>query len=174
MHIHKAIAGLGFAAVAGGVARMAMTPFALIWGTDSAPELWAGLIACWLMAVGSLGLFLFQSSRTGLLGFASSVALAVANMITSCLVWSTMLGAEQSGYEAVRTIDNVLMLFGLIAFGFVTWRAGKLPRWAAILLVVWPFLSYVPLLSNYIALLWGLAYIGLGLPVWLGREKGAA
>jgi hypothetical protein len=85
-----------------------------------------------------------------------------------------MLGADRSGYGAVQSINNILMLFGLIAFSFVTWRAGKLPRWAAVLLVVWPFVSYIPTLGNYIALLWGLAYIGLGLPVWLDRKKGAA
>ncbi|MEF3305400.1 hypothetical protein [Paenibacillus sp. GYB003] len=174
MPIDKAVAGLGFIAAVGGATRMLMTPFSLLWGANGSPELWAGLLACWLMAVGTLGLFLVQASRTGVLGFASSLAIAASNMITGCLVWSTMLGAEPTGYELVRTVNDALMLLGLLVFGIVTWRARVLPRWAAVLTVVWPVVGFFPFLGDYMALLWGLAYVGLGVPAWLGNGRAAA
>ncbi|SDD01569.1 hypothetical protein SAMN02799630_02084 [Paenibacillus sp. UNCCL117] len=170
MRMEQVVVGLGFTAVAGGLVRMAMTPAALIWGTDSTQELWAGLIACWLMAIGSLGLFLAQVQQTGVLGLISSLALTLSNMITACLVWSTMLGAVPPDGSLVLPINSLLMLAGLVIFAAVTWRGGILPRWAAVLLLVWPFVTLIPGTEAYGAVLWGLAYIGLGLPVWLNKK----
>jgi len=152
---------------------MAMTPAALIWGTDSPQELWAGLIACWLMAFGSLGLFLAQSQQTGLPGMMSSLVLSLSNMMTACLVWSTMLGAVPPDGSLFLPINSILMLAGLVTFAAVTWRGGVLPRWAAVLLLIWPFVTFIPGTEAYGAALWGLAYIGLGLPVLLSRKAKA-
>ncbi|PYI52576.1 hypothetical protein [Paenibacillus flagellatus] len=171
MPIDKTVSVLGFIAVAGGVARIAMTPAALIWGTDSPQELWAGLIACWLMAAGSLGLFMAQSSRTGVLGLGSALALAFSNMMTGCLVWSTMVHADPGAVAVLPAVNNALMLAGLVVFGIVSLRAGLLPRWASVLFFVWPLITFVPALSNYAAVMWGLSYVGLGWPVWRGTKE---
>jgi hypothetical protein len=157
----------GFIAVLSGIVRLLMTPSALIWGPNSMPELWAGLTACWLMAIGGIGLYLFQAPRTGVLGLIGCLLLSLGNMITGCLVWSTMLNAEPT--DAVLFIpmaNNIVMLAGLIVFAAVTFRAGLLPRWASVLLLVWPFIGYLPFMGDWMTLFWGAAYAGLGYPVW--------
>ncbi|WP_248928496.1 hypothetical protein [Paenibacillus hamazuiensis] len=167
MTMEKIVSGLGLIAVVSGAARMLMTPCALIWGSDSMPELWAGLVACYLMAIGSLGLYMYQAARTGVLGLIGGLLLSLGNMITGCLVWSTMLKAEPSpDVMFVPMANNAIMLGGLVLFAIVTFRAGQLPRWAAVLLLIWPILGFVPVLSPWLTALWGLAYIGLGYPVW--------
>ncbi|CAG7655033.1 hypothetical protein ACFQI7_32920 [Paenibacillus allorhizosphaerae] len=167
MTMDKITSGFGLIAVLGGVARMLMTPGALIWGSDSMPELWAGLIACYLMAIGSIGIYMYEAVRTGVLGFIGCLLLSLGNMMTGCLVWSTILKAEPSEAALfLPIVNNALMLIGLVLFSFVTFRAGQLPRWAAVMLLIWVFLGFIPALSSWLTLLWGLAYVGLGYPVW--------
>ncbi|MFE5322976.1 hypothetical protein ACFQ88_30300 [Paenibacillus sp. NPDC056579] len=167
MTLEKVTASLGLIAVISGISRMLMAPFAFIWGSNSMPELWAGLIACYLMAVGSLGLYLYQTIRTGVVGLVGCLLLSFSNMITGCLVWSTMLNAQPvDGVTILPIINEVTMLAGIILFSVVSIKARQLPLWASILLLVWPILGFIPALSQWFTLLWGLAYVGLGYKVW--------
>jgi len=165
----KVASALGLIAIAGGIARILMTPFALVWGQDSMPELWAGLVACFLMAIGTLGIYMYQSVRTGKIGLIGCLLLALSNMITSCLVWSTMLQAEPSaggGVTLLPLMNEVIMLIGVLVFSISSFQARKLPDWATLALLLWFFLGYVPALSVWVTPLWGLAYIGYGYTVW--------
>jgi hypothetical protein len=165
MTMNRAVIGLAFIALLGGVARMVMTPLSLIWGTDSTPELVAGLTACVLMALGTTGLLLAQLPGAGVPGFLGAALISFANTLTSCLVWMTMLHAPEEGTVILPLLNMGLHLVGHLLLGGVTLRLGILPRWAAVLLMVWPFLAYVPPLIDWLALVWGLAYVGLALPI---------
>ncbi|MDF2713514.1 MAG: hypothetical protein K0R28_439 [Paenibacillus sp.] len=164
-HVSK---GLGGIAIAAGAARALMTPFALIWGVNSAPELWAGLVACWLMALGTAGLFLGQLPRVGVWGFIGFALVSLSNMITACFVWSTMIEAEPVE-SFLRTVNEIAMLAGTILFAAASWRAGVLPRWGIALFLAWPLIGFLPYMGDWMALFWGFAYVALGYPIVFGK-----
>ncbi|MFC0216437.1 hypothetical protein ACFFK0_28990 [Paenibacillus chartarius] len=176
MNWERTVSWLGMFAVLGGALRALMAPAAAIWGTDSMQELVPGLIACFLMAIGSLGLWFGQLPRIGMIGGAGFLLLSFGNMMTACLVWSTMTGAPGDGQaaELLQMVNNVASSVGLLISSIATIRSGLLPRWAAVLLLVWPFLSFLPYVADWVTLLWGLSYVGLGLPVWLGQRERAS
>ena len=64
---------------------MGMTPSSLIWGDDSTPEVICGFMACMLMAISSIALYMSQSRETGVLGFIAALLLMIGNLLVALI-----------------------------------------------------------------------------------------
>ena len=174
MNTEQVTKGLGLIALLGGIARIGMAPSAAIWGVDSAPELAFGLTACLMMGIGIFGLHLHQSQRAGVLGFVSVVLISASSTLTAALVWSTMLGATAAnGFDVgtMQAVNSGMALLGMIGFAVATIRARVFPVWALILYLAFPVLSFLPFVSNWATVPWGLSYVVLGYYAFVGKAR---
>lgn len=165
MNVERIIKGLALIAILGGITRIGMTPSALIWGVDSMQELIFGLLACLFMGVGVFGVYLHQAHRIGVTGFVSVLCISLSSTLTAGLVWSSMLGvmAEDSSYVGpMQSVNSLLALVGMLGFCFVTVRARIFPVWTVAAFLLFPVMSFIPAVSSWATVAWGLSYIGLG------------
>lgn len=167
----KVVKWLGMICILAGVSRMGMTPTALLWGTDSVPELSFGFIACILMSVGTIATYLVQSRETGVIGFITVLAITVANIVTTCMLWTILVLGTVPEVEGVfLTISRMGMLalftLGTLVFTILTYRAKVFPRWVVVLHVIM-MVSFV--LPEWFAFFWGLAYVGMGYCIWTAK-----
>lgn len=167
---------LGMICLLAGIARIGMTPTAIIWGTDSMPELSFGYVACILMAVGSIAGYLVQSKETGLLGFISVFGITIGNILTTGMLFALfILGPSAPKPESlVVAITGMGSMIGLtggtLLFVIMTFRAKVFPRWVAGLYLLMLLGAFIPVEDNvYFAFFWGLAYVGMGFCIWTGR-----
>ncbi|WNC12947.1 hypothetical protein [Brevibacillus brevis] len=163
---------LGMICLLAGLARMGMTPCALIWGSDSPQELTFGFIACVLMSVGTIGTYLVQSRETGIVGFGATLLIIIGNIIITSMVWSVFalgsLAPEDPGVFVVvtRLISMVGTMLGTLLFAIVTFRARVYPRWIVALHVL---MMCTLVLDEWFAFFWGLSYVGMGYVIWTGK-----
>lgn len=174
----KILRWLGMICLVAGIARMGMTPTSLAWGTDSPQELTFGYIACVLMSVGSIALYLAQSRETGVLGFVSVLGIVIGNVLTTALVFTTfIIDTAQNPPEglavAITGMGNMIgMMGGTLLLTILTFRAKVFPTWVPILFVIMMASMFLPIADNkYFAFFWGLAYVGAGWCIWTGRLK---
>ncbi|QOR67914.1 hypothetical protein IM538_07220 [Cytobacillus suaedae] len=170
----------GVLVLVAGIIRMGMTPAALIWGTDSTPELIIGFTACILMAVCSIGLFLVQR-ESGKIGLISSLLLMLFNAVTACFVWFLLalnMTAEEIqgqglGENEFVMVSRILMMIGMFIgtplFTYATYRAKVFPRSVFYLLLLSIFGPMIPGLGEWGALFWGLSYVGMGYVMITGK-----
>ncbi|WP_309122248.1 hypothetical protein [Paenibacillus sp.] len=173
MNLQQAIKWLGMICILAGIARIGMTPTAIVWGTDSPQELTCGFIACVLMSVGTIAAYMVQSRETGVTGFITTLAIIVANIVTTAMVWATFaFGADGPMPEGVlvdvtRMINMIGMMLGSLVFAILTFRANVFPRWVPALLVLMLLSLFLPIEDNkYFAAFWGIAYVGMGYCIW--------
>ncbi|WP_309121722.1 hypothetical protein [Paenibacillus sp.] len=174
MNTEQVTKALGLIALLGGAARIGMAPSAAIWGVDSGPELAFGLVACLLMGIGIFGVHLHQSHRAGILGFVSVVLISISSTLTAALVWTTMLGATEANganVGAMQAVNSLTALIGMIGFAVATARARVYPIWTLALYLAFPVLSFVPVVTDWSTVLWGLSYVGLGYYAFAGKTK---
>ncbi|RIX60327.1 hypothetical protein D3P08_01810 [Paenibacillus nanensis] len=171
----RVVKWLGMICLLAGIARMGMTPAAIIWGTDSVQELSFGYAACILMSAGTIAGFLAQR-ETGALGFISVLGMTVGNILTTALVFTVFVIEPGSPMPdgpivALTRIANMAgMILGTILFVIVTFRAKVFPRFVPILFIAMLLSQFLPVEDNvYFALFWGLAYVGMGFCIWTGR-----
>lgn len=173
MNAEQARKILAMVALLGGVARIGMTPSALIWGENSMQELAFGFIACLLMGVGIFGLYAYQAHRLGITGLVSVLLLSVSSTLTAALVWSTMLGVTGDARPLVasmQTINSIAATVGMIGFGIQTIRARMMPIWPVVLFLLFPAIMFVPALANWGAAVWGVSYVAFGCYAISGKE----
>jgi len=162
------------------------------------------LAMCLFFLIGFAGLYVGQLGRIGWLGFAGFLMLTGSWFLQTGFVFAEVLilpplatvapqfidsylgivnGSPGSMYIGalvpVYAVVGALYVLGGIAFGIATFRAGVLPRWAAGLLavtaLVTPAAALVPhAIQRLVAIPMGIALIGLGLPLWLGRSADVA
>lgn len=172
MNYETVVKWLGMICLLAGIARMGMTPAAYMWGTDSVQELTVGFIACVLMSVGTIALYLAQSKETGVIGFISILGIIIGNIITSGMVWTILsLGSVPETENLVvlisRMFSMVGLLLGTLVFTIVSFRAKVFPRWVVFLFVLMMGSMALPLEDNkWFAFFWGLAYVGFGYSIW--------
>ena len=180
MNESKVVQWLGMICLLAGIARIGMTPTAYIWGTDSIPELIFGYIACILMSVGTIAIYQVQSRETGVLGFISTLAMIIGNIMTTALVFTVFI-MDPASFSVVA--DNLVVVIsrmggmigltlGTLVFAIVTFRAKVFPRWVPFLNVLMIVSMFLPLADNKLfALFWGLTYVGMGFCIWTGKLK---
>jgi len=172
MEVKQVIRGLGIIALLGGIARICMAPSAYIWGSNSMPELISGFVACVLMGIGIIGVYLYQTPKSGMLGFISVLMLSVSSSLTVALVWNNMLGLEEHDYiAAVQPINSILTLVGQIVFGISAIRARVYPIWSLILFIVYPGIYFIPAVEDLGSVAWGLCYVVFAIYILLGRTR---
>lgn len=162
MEVKQIIRILGVVALLGGIARICMAPSAYIWGADSMPELVSGFVACVLMGIGIIGVYLYQAPRSGLLGLISVLLLSVSSSLTAALVWNNMLGLlpeDHSYISMLLPINSILTLIGQIVFSITAIRARIYPIWSLILFIVYPGIYFIPAMSDLGSVSWGLCYV---------------
>lgn len=172
----RVVRWLGMICLLAGIARIGMTPTSIIWGTDSAQELTFGYIACILMSVGSIAIYLVQSREIGVLGFISTLGIIIGNILTTALVFTAFLlsSTEPKPDGLVVAITGTGGMIGLTAgtlvLAILMYRAKVFPRWVAGLFVLMILSLFLPIEDNkYMALFWGIAYVGAGFCIWTGK-----
>ncbi|SDC51678.1 hypothetical protein SAMN02799630_00128 [Paenibacillus sp. UNCCL117] len=171
MTIDKAAGWLALIAILGGISRIGMTPSSYIWGGDSDQELICAFIANILMVIGTFGIYLKQIKESGKFGFISFLILELGLILVTCTVWSSMLHVDPWEWGIVKTMEITTGMLGLILFPIAGLKARVLPKWPCILMIAMLFVGPIPMLEKWVALLWGLSYIGMGYAVWSTRNR---
>lgn len=122
------------------------------------------IVALLFTAAGLVGLHTLQRASYGILGQAGFyVALvAIAGRILGAVVF--LVGS--SALEWISKPATLSMLVGFVLYGVATLRAGVLPRWYGLALVVSMPLSLF-LATYYGTVLFGLILVVLGYVLWL-------
>lgn len=176
MEVANVIKSLGIIALMGGIARICMAPSAYIWGSDSMPELVSGFIACILMGIGIIGVYLYQAPRSSVLGLISVLIISISSSLTAALVWNNMLGLLPEDHDYISTllpINSVLTLIGQIVFSLTAIRARVYPIWSLILFIIYPAIYFIPAVSDFGSVAWGLCYVVFALYILQGRVRRA-
>ncbi|MBE1441132.1 hypothetical protein [Paenibacillus sp. OAS669] len=178
MYEKQMVRWLGMICLLAGITRMGMTPSSLIWGSESMQELAFGLVACILMSVGTMVTYMVQAKETGITGFITVLAITVGNILTTCMLWGSMIfgnpaiNPEGMLFNLTRTIALIGFTGGTIVFTVLTYRAHVFPRWISLLLVLMLMSIALPVEDNkYFAFFWGLAYVGMGYAIWAGKTN---
>lgn len=182
MNEKQIIKWLGMICILAGVTRMGMTPASIIWGTDSTQELTTGLIACILMSVGTIVTYMVQSRETGVIGFITTLAIIVGNILTTAMVWSQFAAGGAEAVLPQGTLVNVSQMFGMLGFMggtllflILTFRAKVFPRWIPVLFVLMILSIAIPVEDNkWFAFFWGLPYVGMGYCIWRNKLNNSA
>ncbi|HEX2393462.1 MAG TPA: hypothetical protein VHI77_11155 [Solirubrobacterales bacterium] len=111
-------------------------------GGFSEPQLWLTLIAEAAIPLFVIGLYLVQRRRMGRLGAVCAIAYAYSFVFfTGTVVYALLNGtsdftalSEELG--AAMVVHGAIMLFAGLGFGYAVARAGVLPRWSGIALMV--------------------------------------
>lgn len=176
MEVNQVIRGLAIISLLGGIARICMAPAAYIWGSDSMPELMSGFVACILMGIGIIGIYLYQAPRSGIIGWISVLVLSISSTLTAALVWNNMLGLLPEDHNYISTllsINSILVLLSQIVFSITAIRAGVYPIWNLILFIVYPFIYFIPVVENLGSVAWGLCYIVFAYYILQNRTRTA-
>lgn len=179
MLLLNVIRWLGLCAVIGGICRALMTPLELAWGVDNTVALLlGGITGSIFIILGTAGIYLYQAEKTGILGFIGFILTSLGNIlvcsmvlislfINTALVQPQLLEQDLPGLIGpIRLVMLIGISLGYILLGFVTLRAKMLPSWAGVLMILFVILPFIPFTGDYLAAVWGLIYIGLGLAVW--------
>jgi hypothetical protein len=174
----RVVRWLGMICLLAGIARIGMTPTAIVWGTDSAQELAFGYTACILMSVSSIAFYLVQSRETGVLGFISTLGIIIGNILTTAMVFTAFFLSSTDPRPdglavAITGMGGMIGLTGgTLLMAILMFRAKVFPRWVAGLFVVMILSMFLPIEDNkYFALFWGIAYVGAGFCIWTGKLR---
>lgn len=172
MTLERAVRWFAFAAMIGGICRIGMTPSAFIWGGDSDQELTCAFVANILMAFGTFGLYLAQAKEAGKFGFIAFAVMELGLILVTCTVWSSMLHVSPWEWGIVKGFEIGSGMLGMLLFPIASLRARVLPKWACFAMLA--MLLVGPIFEKFVALVWGIAYIGLGYAVWSGKTRSAS
>jgi hypothetical protein len=130
-----------------------------------------GLYARQAAQVGWFGAAAFVMYLTGLMVNQGMKAIytLVAPILTTQFPAAAQAVGTQVGWGTFTMAWTALTFLGPVLFGIATLRAGVLPRWAAILLIVGPIFSMtglIPLPGNPGAVLTALGLVGLSYGAW--------
>lgn len=156
---------------------MAMAPSAYVWGGDSMPELVSGFIACVLTGIGMIGIYLYQTPKSGPVGLICALIIAVSSTLTAALVWNNMLGMlpdDHAYISALLPVNSLLALLGQIGFSVSAIRARVYPLWILVLFIVYPAIYFIPGVSDLGSVAWGLCYIVFGVYMLQERSRASA
>jgi hypothetical protein len=141
-------------------------------GRDTGLAGGALLMLALLLVVAGLVIRARHAGRFGGLGITSVVVGAVAAML---LFLGTVLNTQDSSLVPLFIIPGLLALIvGFVLLSVAVLRAGVLPRWAAILLVVGSLAMLGFNDQNWQALMAvpnGLAWMAVGYVLWSDREE---
>jgi len=104
----------------------------------SVPQLWANYLAFVIMPFLFVGLFAVQRETIGILGLVGALLYGAAFIYFAHTTLYALV-EQVPDYESlwsrlgsVYTAHGILMILGGLLFGAATFRAGRFPRWTAI------------------------------------------
>ena len=138
------------------------------------------LISVPLLVMGLIGLQLRQGEHTGRIGL-GAFALTLAGVALIVAFWGVVVPVQWLFPTVIfpESLWTVFMLgfygaiLGTVLTGVVTFQAGVVPRWVAVLLIVCPptmFFFNDQTEHAWLALLFGIPWLGLGYALWSGKE----
>jgi hypothetical protein len=163
----------------GGLFRILMAPFSLVWGTNSPQELVVGVLGTMFMGIGFIGVYFFLAQRLGKLGFIGFILHSIASFLLMGTVFTTLVFSTDApdllAMEAAPlpiAIAGPVMFISLIVsmllIGIALLKAKAISRIPAIILVVSPLLNFVPSIVpdfDLSVITWGLSFMWMGFEV---------
>jgi hypothetical protein len=133
---------IGWLAVVGSVLYFLSDVIESVDGGFSTGQLWLTLVAEAVIPIFVIGLALAQQPRLGRLGMVGAIAYAYAYVyFTGTVVYALVDGTadfdelnDELGWW--MTAHGAVMLLGGLALGFAVARAGVLPRWTGVALML--------------------------------------
>ncbi len=127
----------GRAAVAYGLLAMGIGAAQAVRSGDTSVQIATGMR--WILVVFSVSLLVIVVAHLGLARYARSAwGAVVAGVGTPLLAVgatsSAVNGSDLSWFPVVAVVANGLWLTGSVMLGVSLWRAGRVPRWTAVLL----------------------------------------
>ena len=174
----------GAACVASGVcAVLAMVGFFVVVGSDPIGEAAvlpaflvpavASLLAVLFLALGLIGLFLYQQATFGSAGVGGFVVALLGTMLAAGAAWTyvfvlphfarvdpTLVNVGSGGVLAGFLISYGVMALGWIVFGIATATAGVFGRRVGVLLAIGGLIAFLPLPSRSLVLSLTVAFLG--------------
>jgi hypothetical protein len=150
-------------------------------GRFSTGQLWLTLVAEAAVPVFVIGLWLVQRPRIGRLGAVSAVAYAYSFVFfTATVVYALIEGTRDfehldAALSPAMTIHGAVMVLAGVGFGYAVSRAGILPRWTGMALMVGVVLTPLSMgLADALGLVGvgirDLAFAGMGAALVRGRR----
>lgn len=161
----------GISAILGGVVFLTDTALTFT-VADPSKDLWPDLLfaaGILLVVVGLVGFHELQKGSYGRIGRAGFYTVVVASLIQVGGLVGFVLGS--TALEWLILVGGLGSLIGFVLYGVATLRAGVLPRWCGVALIVALPVS-IPL-GEYANLLFGLIWLALGYTLWSKRDSSA-
>ncbi len=159
------------------------------WG----PSHYVTAIASVFLVFGLIGLYAYQVAKVGWLGLIAFIlSLAASAMLTSAELFAGALAPTLAANPATQSLVNprqagpfvivigaiaVLATVGNILLGIAIMRAGVLPRWAGLLIIIgYVFLAFgiglpaLAIISPVGIVLSGLGYAWCGYSIWVAMS----
>ncbi len=158
----------GLAAMLGGAVFLTDTALTLT-VADPTEDLWLDIffvVGILLVVVGLVGFHELQRGSYGRIGQAGFYTVIVASLIQAVGLVGFLLGSI--ALEWLILVGGLGSLVGFVLYGAATLRAGVLPRWCGVAIIV-ALPASIPL-GEYANLLFGLIWLSLGYTLWSQRE----
>ena len=161
----------GLAAMLAGVVFVTDTVLTLT-VADPTEDLWLdvfSVVGILLVVVGLAGFHELQKGSYRRIGRAGFYTVIVASLIQVVGLVGFLLGSM--ALEWLILVGGLGSLVGFVLYGTATLRAGVLPRWCGIALIV-ALPAAIPL-GEYANLLFGIVWLALGYTLWSQRDASA-
>lgn len=172
MSLSNLIRWCGLSAMLGGVVFMSDAALVLT-VADPTEDRWldmffaAGIL---LVVVGLVGFHELQKGSYGLIGRVGFYTVVAASLIQVAGLVGFLLGS--AALEWLILAGGLGSLAGFALYGIATLRAGVLPRWCGVAIIV-ALPASIPL-GEYASLLFGFIWLTLGYALWSQGRSSAA
>lgn len=176
MNFTQVVRILALFSIIGGFFRALMCPLALVWGMNSPQELTAGVLGTVFMGLGIFGLYFAYQKELGKLGFTASILYAFGSFVLMGMVFSTLVFAVYDPkilqmdmpplpLLIAGPIMMLTVMLSMILLGIAALKSKVFSVVPSILLILAPFLNFVPVVSDFSVLAWGIPYMWFGIEV---------
>jgi hypothetical protein len=174
MTFNQVVRILSVFSIIGGFFRALMCPLALVWGMNSPQELTAGVLGTLFMGLGVFGLYFPSQKEFGKLGFTAFIMYAFGSFVLMGMVFATLIFSvhdpkilEMATPPLPIMIAGALMMLtvmpSMILLGIAALKSKAFSKVPAILLILAPVLNFVPIVTNFSVLAWGIPFMWLGI-----------
>jgi hypothetical protein len=174
MTFNQVVRILSVFSIIGGFFRALMCPLALVWGMNSPQELTAGVLGTLFMGLGVFGLYFSSQKEFGKLGFTAFIMYAFGSFVLMGMVFATLIFSvhdpkilEMATPPLPIMIAGALMMLtimpSMILLGIAALKSKAFSKVPAILLILAPVLNFVPVVTNFSVLAWGIPFMWLGI-----------
>jgi hypothetical protein len=174
MTFNQVVRILSVFSIIGGFFRALMCPLALVWGMNSPQELTAGVLGTLFMGLGVFGLYFPSQKEFGKLGFTAFIMYAFGSFVLMGMVFAKLIFSvhdpkilEMATPPLPIMIAGALMMLtvmpSMILLGIAALKSKAFSKVPAILLILAPVLNFVPVVTNFSVLAWGIPFMWLGI-----------